>query len=178
VQAQRVVFNLLIRDQAGIRLRGGLRQFRTAVTWSAFDGYQAWNAHEGKALVRYLGRFNQLIGFGALHYDLHVLGSYVSRDHYPVIDGLRRHLVDLEVLLRQHSGLRLTLNQVARDTLQQSAFALPDAFASDEECFRYNERNVALIRKIDDFRRVHGFLSVGNFAVRLPHDRDIHDEAA
>jgi hypothetical protein len=161
-----------------MRQRGDLRQFRTAVTWSAFDGYEAWNAHDGKALVCYLGRFNQLIGFGALHYDLHVLGSYVSRDHDPIIDGLRRHLVDLEVLLRQHSGLRLTLNQVARDTLQQSAFALPDAFASDEECFQYNERNVALIRKIDDFRRVHGFLSVGNFAVRLPHDRDLQDEAA
>ncbi len=178
MQAQRVVFNLLIDGQATDRHDGGLCRFRTAVTWSACDGYARWHTYQGKALVYYLGRFDQLIAFGALRYDLHVLGSYVLHDHYPTLDALRLKLIDIEVLLRKHSGLRLTLNQVARDTLQQCALALPGPNASDEECFGYGERNVELIRGIDDFRRVHGFLTVGGFAIRLPHERKVHNEAA
>lgn len=179
MDTNRVVVSL-IRSDGTVRAADErpIRPFDVAVTWSAGDGIRRWRGKDGRALAYYLGHVQTVVGFDILRYDIHILRAYLRPDERAVGETLLWRTVDLWDLLRLRTGLRVSLNQVAVDTLGQGTRRPRLGTADREEAFRYCERNVELIRALDDYRRAFGLVYLCGLAVKLPTGQPPYEEAA
>lgn len=177
--ASRVIVDLLVQQQSASRSSTEvIARFRAGVSWSTSDGFYQWTTGAGSRLLGYLTQFDEVICFGVQHYGFRVLGNTSTEDEWLLVNVVLPRIVDLQDLLRRQSGLRLGLNQVASATLGRDRSewraSCPDVLPGLADC----QYNVAIIRALDDFRRLHGFLAAGDLAVRVPRSVDERDQAA
>ena len=136
--------------------------FAFAVTWDEHGGLLRWHGTEGRELLAYLLRHNQIVGFNLLSYDNRVLAGYLTASEHAVVGELEDKTVDLLHLIRLKLGRRASLNEVALATLGERKLPPPVGDDPDpEDVWQYCEWDVELTRDLDDFRRAYGVLYVG-----------------
>ncbi len=175
----RVVYNL-IAQRIGVSRSSTERvnRFLVAASWTQAHGLRTWYEPEAPAFAYYLLQWDELVAFDALRFDAHTLASYIAPVYRAEIYTLQHKTVDLWDLIRRRSGLRVSLNQVASDTLGWGTLEHPDRLNNPAQLERYCVRNTALIRGLDDFRRAFGFVYVGDLLVSLESDALRHNDAA
>lgn len=81
------------------------------VTWSAADGFRHWSEAQVPSFVSYLSSFDKVISFNGDGFDSRVLS------HYGDVTAINRRSFDLLVDIKRRLGHRLSLNSIARATL-------------------------------------------------------------
>ena len=175
----RVVYDLLvIRGLAGGPRRWTNGAVIVAATWSKEDGMQRWHNSDTPYFVSYLRRFDQPVAFNVVRSTLPMVGVLLGSNMRASVVELRRRTADLGDAIRRSTGLKVTLNQVALDTLGRGVWRPPWDIADLEDRFHHCEQNVHLIRDLDDYRRAFGIIYLQEMPVRLPPGLASGDEAA
>lgn len=128
------------------------------VTWSAGDGFRHWNEEAAAAMVAYLSSFDRILSFNGDGFDSRVLG------HYADVSELNRRSFDLLRDIRGRLGHRLSLDAIARATLNVGKTA--DGMQSlrwwkegrIDLITAYCEQDVKVLVDLVQFARTHGFV--------------------
>ncbi|MEW6673322.1 MAG: DEAD/DEAH box helicase [Thermodesulfobacteriota bacterium] len=152
--------------------RADLMQVSCAVLYdSGDDCFYEFLEHEVPRLIEHLQRLDVVIGFNIRRFDYRVLSRYTSLDFQkiPTLDILEE--------VHQHLGYRLSLDHLARMTLdvQKSADGLVALQWWKEgkirEIAEYCKNDVAITRDLFRYGKQHGYLLFKNKAghtVRIP----------
>ena len=122
------------------------------------DQYQSFDEHELGNLWPILERAERLIGFNSLHFDLPILGRNYAGDLTKI-----PHL-DILKVVKESTGNRIKLNDIARATLQieKSADGLQAMQWYKEgkiaEIKKYCEQDVKVTKDIYDYGRKNKML--------------------
>ena len=158
-QGRRYGYALADLDHAG---------FEVAVTYDDHHGFLRWDGAWGRALYAYLLKHDEIVGFNVYAYDKRVMAGYLTGADRGLPARLREKTVDLHALLMAADGRRFSLQEVATNTLGEGK-ATPPVGYDPVLLGDYCERDVALTRDLDDYRRAYGVLYVrGGLAVALP----------
>ena len=123
-----------------------------------YDRYQSFDEHELGNLWPILERAERLIGFNSLHFDLPILGRNYAGDLTKI-----PHL-DILKVVKESTGNRIKLNDIARATLQIEKSA--DGLQAMEwykqgkidEIKKYCEQDVKVTKDIYDYGRKNKML--------------------
>ena len=152
--------------------RADLMRVSCAVLYdSGDDRYYEFLEHEVSSLIKHLRRLDVVIGFNIRRFDYQVLSRYTSLDF--------RKIPTLDILdeIHKHLGYRLSLDHLARTTLnlQKSADGLMALQWWKEgeirEIVEYCKHDVAITRDLFRYGKQNGYLLFKNKAghiVRIP----------
>jgi len=82
-----------------------------AVTWNEPEKFREWYEGDATALIEELGRFDRVVTFNGIRFDLEVLSAYGN------VRALRDKSLDILKDLERRLGFRPKLQDVARATL-------------------------------------------------------------
>jgi DEAD/DEAH box helicase domain-containing protein len=149
-----------------------LMRLACAVAWdSAEREFFTYREHEVDALLGRLASADLVIGFNVHRFDYRVLRGYAGRDLS------RLPTFDLLDAIHARLGFRLTLGHLGEETLgtPKSADGLQSLAwfkqGRHEEIARYCRQDVAILRDLFDYARLHGhllFRAKNGERVRLP----------
>ncbi|MEP0821464.1 MAG: ribonuclease H-like domain-containing protein [Ignavibacterium sp.] len=89
-----------------------LMRLAVGVTWSALEGFRHWQESDAPAMIAYLASFDRIISFNGDGFDAKVLSYYGD------VAGIYQRSFDLLKDLRNRLGHRLSLDSIAKATLQ------------------------------------------------------------
>jgi DEAD/DEAH box helicase domain-containing protein len=139
-----------------------------AVTWDAQNLFRRWFEPDAAALIAELGQHDRIVSFNGDRFDFEVLGAYQPVRH------LRGRSFDLLADLRRRLGHRISLNDLARETLgnQKTGDGVEIVQwwrdGRKEEVCKYCENDVRLLADLMEFGRKNKYVVVD--ACHLPVD--------
>ena len=86
-----------------------------AVTYEYGKGYKVWDEGKIENLVEYLESFQFIVGYNLLEFDYEVLNGYIPDASI----RLGNNTIDLLQLIHENLGHRVSLNEIAKNTLGQ-----------------------------------------------------------
>lgn len=131
-----------------------------AVTWDQEHGFRHWFEKDAERLVAELAKFSRIITFNGNRFDLEVLRGYTS------IKELRPRSFDLLADLQARLGHRVTLDNLARETLGRgktgSGVEAVQWWRSgqQEKVAEYCEKDVRLLIDMVEHARKTGYVVV------------------
>lgn len=126
------------------------------------DRYRSFDEHELSQLWPILERADRLIGYNSEHFDLPILGKYYAGDLSKI-----PHL-DILKMIKESTGSRFKLNDIARATLQmeKSADGLQAmqwyAEGKIDLIKQYCEQDVRVTKEVYDYGRQNKMLYYPN----------------
>ncbi|MBI2618881.1 MAG: ribonuclease H-like domain-containing protein [Ignavibacteriales bacterium] len=135
-----------------------LMRLALGVTWSFNEGFLQWDESKAPDLIRYLASFDKIISFNGDGFDSRVLSFYGN------VTPMLRKSFDLLVDLKQRLGHRLSLESLARATLQvgKSATGLQSLQWWKEGkvdlIAEYCRQDVKVLVELVAFGRANGFV--------------------
>ena len=88
-----------------------LMRIAVAVSWSPEEGFRQWEEPDAKNSIRYLSGFGRIFSFNGDGFDSRVLS------HYDDVSAIIAHSFDLLTDLKRKLGHRLSLESMAKATL-------------------------------------------------------------
>ncbi|MBI4418679.1 MAG: ribonuclease H-like domain-containing protein [Ignavibacteriales bacterium] len=135
-----------------------LMRLAVGVTWSALEGFRHWQERDAEAMIQYLSSFDRVISFNGDGFDSRVLSYYGD------VSEISRRSFDLLKDLRNRLGHRLSLDSIARATLNvgKTANGLQSLQWWREGRIdlitAYCEQDVRVLVDIVCYARSHGFV--------------------
>ncbi|GJQ19897.1 MAG: hypothetical protein HBSIN02_02520 [Bacteroidia bacterium] len=135
-----------------------LMRLAVGVTWSALEGFRHWRESDAPAMIAYLVSFDRIISFNGDGFDAKVLSFYGD------VTGIYQRSFDLLKDLRSRLGHRLSLDSIARATLQVGKTA--DGLQSlqwwkegrIDLITAYCEQDVKVLVDVVRFARTYGYV--------------------
>ena len=135
-----------------------LMKVSVAISWSGQDGFRRWEEADVPEMIRYLGTFERVISFNGDRFDAVVLSAYGD------VSGLTARSLDLLTDLKAKLGHRLTLDSLAKATLNVGKTA--DGLQAlcwwkegrIEDIARYCQADVQVLVDLVAFARANGYV--------------------
>ncbi len=137
--------------------------FAVAVTWNDSAGFREWYEGDAAGLIGELARFDRVVTFNGLRFDLEVLAAHGN------VQPLRERSLDILKDLERRLGFRPKLQDVARATLgKDKTGSGPEAvkwWRSGDPALRrrvaeYCRMDVEILRDLVAYGRREGFVKV------------------